>query len=192
MDPKNKKPRYEGELARPIPYREALAAALLDEKEWRTEIESDRLLLLLKHYGIEITNPNRWLALALHLARDHVPGFRISDKRGPGRPRTRQTNYIAGLLRQYGERPKQKKTGRPREWDDKRYAAMLRSVELRKEELSANKRARITDKQALRDIISDAAKQEGKSITKALADDLAYYQKRLSEARRKIPKTQEN
>lgn len=188
MDTKNKKPRYTGELAKPIPYRLALAAALEGDKEWLPGVESDRLLLLLQHYGIDSKSRNPWFALALRLAREHVPGFRYSYKR-VGRP-VRATNYIAYLSKKSGK-VSPKKRGAPRKWDEKSYAELLRDVELRKQQLES-KGGRITNKQAITDLLAEEARRHGKSATRVPATDVAYYQKRLSEARRGIPKNPKN
>ena len=48
--------------------------------------EHEKLLLLLKHFGIEKPPPDCWYDLALALARAHVPGFQPPPQNA-GRPR---------------------------------------------------------------------------------------------------------
>lgn len=43
---------------------------------------TERMKLLLKHYEIESNDENRWYELALNLAKNHVPGFRVEGKSG--------------------------------------------------------------------------------------------------------------
>jgi hypothetical protein len=96
----NPRQRWKGELARPIrftvkrPHGFAVPDPAIDpeaeskiraenelmyrlrDKE-RAKAESSKLQLLAEHYKV---TPNRFRALALALARDFVPGFRLIDK----------------------------------------------------------------------------------------------------------------
>lgn len=67
-----KKRKYPDELAKPIPYEEAI--------EKGPVAIAERLLLLAEHYGIDHRNQpfKEWLApLAIALAAEYVPGFQI-------------------------------------------------------------------------------------------------------------------
>jgi hypothetical protein len=81
-----RKPRYSGELNRPI----LRGSRLLGEGQYRLysdEINRERifrkrfakLYLLLAHYGIGLKEAERWLQLAFFLAVDHVPGMQVID-----------------------------------------------------------------------------------------------------------------
>lgn len=50
-------------------------------KEWL-----EKMALLLSHYKIDADDPERWFALSLHLAIDHVPGFKLDEKKKSGAP----------------------------------------------------------------------------------------------------------
>jgi hypothetical protein len=51
----------------------------------------DRFGLLWKHYSIDPNDPDAWKALAVALAFDHVPGFRVTK---PGRSKV-GTDYVS-------------------------------------------------------------------------------------------------
>ena len=109
---KSKGKKYRGDLATPIPYGHALAAALRTWKiadgapdqtwvrEWLRDEQMRRVSLLFQHYGIEQDAPGAWYLLAQALANDHVPGFRIVDKdeRPVGRPRKHPSKALKKLL----------------------------------------------------------------------------------------------
>ena len=73
------KPRvYEGRLAEPLGAPPSILGSEDLEAEsaaYDAEIKL-RLDLLMEHYGISQTAPDRWQALALRLAQVHVPGLR--------------------------------------------------------------------------------------------------------------------
>ena len=178
------KPKYTGKLATTIPKRLLLAAAL-DEyygkgnNDFLFEQRTGRLMLLLDHYEIARTDPLCWLKLAWRLAIDHVPGFRVSENpRGRGRPRKHSS------LRQLA--PKRKR-GRPsKEIDPERF---VRVIDAAKQEHSAAKNRRVTDKEVLEIIFEKIAKKEGRSAIRAKSKELPKLQKRLSRARRNSNKS---
>lgn len=49
----------------------------------KADIELPLLFELLKYYSINPNNKNCWFELSLALAREHVPAFTVSKKRGP-------------------------------------------------------------------------------------------------------------
>lgn len=162
------KARYKGALARRIPNCPGADEAF-------RELEDDLLALLVKHYGIGSTDPDKWRSLALSLARDHVPAFSIHTKRG-----LRHSKVKSDPLLELMFGPKRGR-GSPRKWTEDKYAALLEYVEARKGELSDGKNVRITDKDAISKSIRFL-----KTLKKNTG--VPYWQKRLSEARRKIPK----
>ena len=136
-----------------------------------------RMLLLLEHYRIDANSPNRWFFLALALASDHVQGFAIVPSYR-GRGRSKKSKNIV---------PKPKKArGRPRKHTDADAVELVRSVEKLKKQLKKKRGGRVTDKETLRCIITTYAEDNKISITKTLATELPRYQKKLSEARRRI------
>jgi hypothetical protein len=85
------RPKYAGVLRKPIyfhvpffPSEEVEA----DEQEALMKAFTERTLALYAHYGLK-PNVGNAVALALALAKDHIPGFRIvyEPPRRPGRPR---------------------------------------------------------------------------------------------------------
>jgi len=184
------KPKYGGVLGKPIPQRLAFAALLKannpeDEakifSEWRSETDVERLFLLLNHYEIGTDEDSKWLFLALELARDHVPGFTLSEGKGPGRPRK-----VGGRLADLMRLPR--KPGRPKK--ERNLTGFLGLVEKTKIEHKLTGRG--SDKRALEILLTADAKDKNESVIKVLRDELPYFQKRLSEARKLIPKIREN
>jgi hypothetical protein len=76
-----------------------------------------KLRLLMKHYSIE--DPHGWRALALHLARDHVPGFELDLAVG----------FKEGLRSGPVVLLSREKTGRPNIWTGERLSELLEAVE---------------------------------------------------------------
>lgn len=72
-----------------------------------------KMLLLLDHYGIERSEPERWFVLALRLAMDHVPGFQAEVPRG--RPHEWSSTKLALLRLAIDQKLHERKpAGRPR------------------------------------------------------------------------------
>lgn len=187
MKRKHKKPLYTGELARPI--RNVRLRALSPSGDnWRDEIETEKLELLLRHYDIKTTDPHKWRSLVLCLARAHVKGFQVLEGRGPGRPRKRGDEK---LLREAGLLPKVSR-GRPPN-DVGLYRQWVELVDdIKKKHTLQGKGA---DKKAIEVIFSVHAKMTGASLEKLKRTGLPKFQKRLSHARKvvsKIPKNKED
>jgi hypothetical protein len=100
-------------------------ARLRDEK--RAQVESSKLELLAKHYGVRSDD---FRALALAIARDLIPGFRFID---PLRP-------LTSWGPQYEEKVK---SGRPGTWDFDRLEELLSEVN------ASKKLSPATDREAL-------------------------------------------
>lgn len=82
--------KYTGILGTPIDPREFLLISPEGQNNTAKLVDLflERLVLLLKHYGLDQEAPDtKWLVLSLRLAREHVPGFRVEEKREPGRKR---------------------------------------------------------------------------------------------------------
>lgn len=106
-NPRSGKPRkFTGELGTPIPNRAITKpqrfAMLLEGKESElnamgrryyeevNEAKIKKLIQLLKDYGVDQKKSNCWLHLALLLAEDFIPGFRVL---GSGSKRGRKTRW---------------------------------------------------------------------------------------------------
>ena len=75
---KTKKPRYKGELAKPIRVGSIPIVATAEEQsEWTEQLIEQKMIeklpLLLEHY--KIIDKDDHFSLAFALAMDHVPGF---------------------------------------------------------------------------------------------------------------------
>ena len=77
---KRSPPKFVGELATPItiPDPAAPGQTILGSAVDVVGICERRLDLLAAHYGIPLGSPDAWRSLSLALARDFVPGFRIT------------------------------------------------------------------------------------------------------------------
>jgi hypothetical protein len=144
------KARYSGNLAKPIrrlrPYElkgakefEADIARYNEEMSRQEDDEiiqilSERLALLFAHY--EIQDTNNYIALAVALAFDHLPGFSVEQQ--------------ASKLQHgdYGAVVAADPTGRDREWGSDRVSRLLDDVERTKRDRRLTK-----DKQALQFLI---------------------------------------
>ena len=81
---KKQKTDYRGKLTEPLsllpeaghPAGES-APAIADLR--KSEV-AERLLLLLRHYGIDLSDPDHWYKLALCLACHHVPGLKVEQR----------------------------------------------------------------------------------------------------------------
>jgi hypothetical protein len=142
-----KKRRWKGELAKPIRPKvirprglaitDAKTVARANEEMedlYRQAIEekrAEKLRLLIDHYGI--ADKADFFSLALALAIDHVPGFRVD----PTPLRLEQISDDLALVVQ------DNRTGRRREWPPKRLDDLLSAVEdaKRKNGLSTDREA---------------------------------------------------
>lgn len=177
--------KYSGDLAVHIPAYSALAAAIVGDDNWLEAEHAYRLFLLLDHYKIDRKSPSCWLELSLALATDHVPGFQVAKKPPVKRGRPKKNkNTLAELVEQCQPR----KRGRPstRTADD--CQRLINFIEENKQEIrSTQGGGRVTDKAALQYIITRIARERGESVNRAISQHLAFYQKQLSNCRRKIP-----
>jgi len=119
----NKKPhRYKGELAKPL-----LAGVYLTDKMTGAELDTcleqaifesrvEKLALLMEHYGI--ADKTDYFSLALELAIDHVPGFRIGRARELLKLEHGDYGKVLG-----------NKRGRQREWTLERSDRLVDAVE---------------------------------------------------------------
>ena len=81
---KKQKTAFRGKLTEPLsllpeaghPAGES-APAIADLR--KSEV-AERLLLLLRHYGIDLSDPDHWYKLALCLACHHVPGLKVEQR----------------------------------------------------------------------------------------------------------------
>ncbi len=83
--PKRTIPKYEGKLNTPLSLLPEVAGPGLQSvteilEHGKGEL-TERLWLLLRHYGISFDDPEHWYKLALALASEHVPGLRV-ERRG--------------------------------------------------------------------------------------------------------------
>jgi hypothetical protein len=99
---KTKARRYTGNLAEPI-YEGA--AGSLDDSVQTSYRKVDKLLELFDLYNIDSLGKHSWLRLALALAEQHVPGFRVVHElpRKRGRSRTWKAGRADALLRDVDE-----------------------------------------------------------------------------------------
>ena len=115
MTRKRRAPKYAGALAQPIyldpddykyagvglgqpPYSNPNVAAEKMREVVQTQTFK-KMQLLFKHYEIDPSNEQRWLALAVSLALTHVPGLQIASRPKPGRKPTWKTGLGDKLVR---------------------------------------------------------------------------------------------
>jgi hypothetical protein len=154
------------------------------EAEKKIEIEVDGLLVLLEKFNIDPTDKHRWLTLALCLARRHetnwpnvkaVRGAPIGARTPAGKYRNMSSEKTNNLMLLAGIK-QLKALGRPRVHAIN--PAWIDSIKI-KHNLSGHG----SDRKAI-EIYVD------KYVTPATRkSEIRYIQKRLSEQRRKIPKT---
>lgn len=96
---KNNSPAYSGALDTPVVFADPpLAAqvlgadhpdvepAILEESGRVTQELLGKLPLLLDHFGVSRSAPDKWLQLSYRLARAHVPGFQTVSPKKSGAP----------------------------------------------------------------------------------------------------------
>ncbi|MBI4693430.1 MAG: hypothetical protein HY749_05355 [Gammaproteobacteria bacterium] len=193
---KRTKPKYTGELAKPIPRNKLLAEMLRSPApdfsidDWLNETHARLLRKLLDHYKIVDDRSDPWLRLAYQLALDHVPGFAISEEgvRPVGRPKTKAV-YV-GLL---GDMLAPKKAaGRPPIHTKERQQNLIRVVQRIQKEEGLSGRGK--NKEALRIFITKICQRQGYSasqIRSAIANELPNLEKRLADAFRANPEIKE-
>ena len=105
----SKFPSFVGDLAEPIWCDRPAIACVFDEshpavaeacdKEYRrvTEEAVRKLDLLVDHYKVERGNPYQWQILAFRMAKQFIPGFRISARPSVGAPLDWGPIELAGL-----------------------------------------------------------------------------------------------
>lgn len=108
----NQKVKYTGVLNKPIVRRTQglFAAALMGDQDAQSRVEADlkdhdnqireRIDALCRHYGVDLSSEDAFLHLAMALARDHVPGFRVVFGAPPRRGRRKrwQSTKLVELL----------------------------------------------------------------------------------------------
>lgn len=180
-----KKIKYPGELGKRITLKELTGALLgnphINAGEWRVERDARMMNLLFDHYQIDRNDVQRWVDLSLKLAWDHVPAFSIANR--PGRPRTKRLNSLLDLLPPVMRL--RAKSGRKIKHtdDDKRSFLRLVHEDIAKRGLSG--RGAITE--AIKQLLTEIANADGKSVTKTLANDLPFFRKFYSNAKKQFP-----
>ncbi|WP_155633886.1 hypothetical protein [Burkholderia cepacia] len=178
MTKKDWRPVYPGSLGewgRQITLSAAFEGGVDD---WIIRTEGRLLAQLLGYYGIALDDPHKWFRLALSLARDNVPAFRIRPMRRRGRPR--KSIHATGLT-------KPAKASRP---DSRRNRSkLLWAVRVTQEAHGLSGHGR--DKAALEILLREVAREKGQSEARYLADNLKWFQRRLSEARKENPESDE-
>ena len=175
------KPKYRSALNKPITPGLINKARQNGFEEWlKSDIPKrkylSKMLLLLQHYQIDPSSPNRWFILALELASDHVPGFEIAEyHRGPGRPRKKSFKPTSSGS-----------PGRKKKWTDEDAKGFVGLIERRKLNLELKYGRKVKDKETLELFIKEYAKKNKRSVQRELSEKLPYFQKKLSECRRKI------
>lgn len=187
-----KRARLPRELAEPINLMlglaDGLANALLSKQErasvldeWLRRVRAERLLLLFKHYGFDIRDPLAFNKLAIALAMDYVPGFRIADKGKRPRGWPHKWHSLLQALDIKG------KPGRPKSWLWNGKEGQLLAVLEDGKTLLKQKSQRVTNEAALFAIYrhhlpSSAAEYRVRGWAKKDA-------KRLAEARKALRKS---
>lgn len=176
------KPKYTDKLLKPITPGLIKLAQHGSFEKW---LKSDqvkqeyfnRMFDLLKHYHIDPSLPERWFILAVELASDHVKGFSVAPTyKGRGRPKKKENRA-----------PKTKRRpGRPLKHTLEDATELVYIVDGYKQQLVREKKRNVTDIETLKNLITSYAKSEKKSVAKTLSIDLPYFQKQLSESRKKI------
>ncbi len=146
--------KYSGDLGTPI----LDVVWFLKERQnadWLREEYSRRALLLFDHYSIPISAENRWVELAIRLAKDHVPGFSVVDISSYPRKRGRPAKHLKSPLTSH------MRAGRPSLFSESDIRLIAKQIpkfqrHLERHGMSASRR------DALRLILRSAAKEMGK------------------------------
>ena len=109
-DKNNSAAGYSGALATPIVYGDpSLEAQILGEDDpiHEQEVQAEaakatqallaKLPLLLDHFGVSRSAPDKWMQLSYRLARAHVPGFQVSKTKKAGAPQDWGALELASL-----------------------------------------------------------------------------------------------
>lgn len=124
--------RWKGELAQPIKlspppnpptlltrnpeseakYKQEYAKWLNDQKYKFMGEHAIKLAKLCEHYGLDIKEKEKdvWFELALALAKDHVPGFRVEQAKQSGRPKERDESFLARLYFDFEQAREERKS----------------------------------------------------------------------------------
>lgn len=154
--------------------------------EWVVRREVALLFELLDHYGIAHDDELKWVRLAHKLASAHVPAFRFASR--VGRPRKLKLGGgLAGLLSDSRSGPKGK-PGRKRK--DQMHKDLLTLVNWQMAQDGLSGRGAI--KTALTKLLTEYAKERGRSVAATLARELLPWQKLYSRAKKKFPELAKN
>jgi hypothetical protein len=164
---KTKKPRYKGELAKPIRVG-SIPIETTDEKqsEWIEQVTEqeiiEKLPLLMEHYGI--ADKDDYFSLALALAKDHVRGFQV---------------VRAALKLKHGNWGAVINVRRPTEWPPERLLGLLNAVEEAKQKYGFS-----TDREALEVVMRKKEWQPPKNHRGDRKQWLETLESRLQDAKR--------
>jgi hypothetical protein len=170
---KPKKRRWKGELAKPIyvgtiPTIETTDGESDDCEKWIREELVEKLALLMEHY--EIADKDDFFGLALALAKDHVPGFRVV-RNAP--LRLRHGNWGAVI---------RSNVGRRLTWTPDRLNRLLDAVEETKKKNSLS-----TDREALEVVALNRDWSRPANHRSDLKQWLETLESRLQDAKRLRP-----
>jgi len=145
--------------------------------------ECDLLLALLDHFRLDPKHEDKWMLLALRLARNHVPAFTFTWTRRGRKPKR---DFFTKLL----ARHKARKPGRPRTWTDLDYRILLADRDWGARWLREHKpHVRITDVAALTVALTQFSNGDGKNRSESSIRIAARSgAKRLSDARKFVRK----
>lgn len=80
---------YTGKLNEPLPRIRPPGGLFPERREAELsaikQLVREKFNLLFQHYGIDVRDDQRWTALTIELAFDHVPGFQIGEPETRGR-----------------------------------------------------------------------------------------------------------
>ena len=174
--------KYPGTLGQPYKHYKRLAAALENNHDWLDNHELEHIEKLLNFYKIAKDDPKKWLALSFALARDHVPAFKASFTGRRGRPK----DFKKLIEKRSQELTKPKaKVGRPRQSTDRFYRWYIEQIDRICTENSLVGRGRV--KRAIEIMVALYAQKNGLSVVNKQKQDVPYWQKIYSEAKKIIP-----
>ena len=159
------------ELTRPIPRPSGPVTQAFLAREW-----INRFRILLRHYGIEESAPDKWASLLLRLALDYIPGFRLRKANKGGRPRKRAIRI--------SKRARQAKTRR-KFYDDILLAHLIGAVRLQE------KGIRVTGRSAIEEGIGFLPALFGNPTSGQIKQTAVDWAKRLAVAEKFVQKSSE-